>query len=60
MVTGLDELIDYLLSEIALCGTQGTWGHSSNPSLTILFYTNFGEHVLQCEHVSREGMAIDR
>jgi hypothetical protein len=41
MATGLDELIDYLLSEIALCGTQGTSGHSSNPSLTIMFLYDF-------------------
>jgi hypothetical protein len=25
MATGIDELIDFLLSEIALCGTQGTY-----------------------------------
>jgi DNA phosphorothioation-dependent restriction protein DptG len=36
MATGLDELIDFLLSEIALCGTQGTWGRSSYPSIRIL------------------------
>jgi hypothetical protein len=25
MATGLDALIDFLLSEIALCGTEGTY-----------------------------------
>jgi hypothetical protein len=38
MATGLDALIDFLLSEIALCGTQGMWVRSSNPSLTICPY----------------------
>jgi hypothetical protein len=40
MATGFDKLIDFLLSEIALCGTEGTYrvllpitGCSSRPSI---------------------------
>jgi hypothetical protein len=41
MAAGFDELIDFLLAEIALCGTQGMWVGSSSPSLTATFGTIF-------------------
>lgn len=41
MAAGFDELIDFLLAEVALCGTQGTWGLRSNPSLIANSGTTF-------------------
>jgi len=48
MATGLDALIDFLLSEIALCGTQGMWVLSSNPSPAAYLHGTFGHHTSHC------------
>jgi hypothetical protein len=41
MARGLDALVDFLLSEIALCGTQGKWGDNSIPSFAAYFPNDF-------------------
>lgn len=46
MATGFDELIDFLLSEIALCGTEGMWVRSSNLSFAGCLDTTFGNVIL--------------
>jgi hypothetical protein len=46
MATGFDELIDFLLSEIALCGTEGMWVRSSNLSLARCLGATFGGRIL--------------
>jgi hypothetical protein len=48
MATGFDALIDFLLSEIALCGTQGMWVRSSNLSLAAYLHSTFGGHTSHC------------
>jgi hypothetical protein len=48
MAAGFDELIDFLLSEIALCGTQGMWVRSSNLSLAGYFHSTFAAHTFSC------------
>jgi hypothetical protein len=46
MATGFDELVDFLLSEIALCGTEGMWVRSSNLSFARCLDATFGGRIL--------------
>jgi hypothetical protein len=46
MARGFDDLIDFLLSEIALCGTQGTWGDNSIPSFAAYSPMTFEQPVV--------------